>query len=230
MIVDDHPIVRQGLSQLINAEQDLEVSRRQATRNTRPVSYRGALGLAVVGIWTTVTVFAATIRTIEVDHDDGVYSLVSSTYIDAPREAIFEVLTDYERFGRISSAYTEYGFMEPAADGASIVYTTMEGCVLFFCVSMRRVERMETIAPNFIRTDTLPEQSDFKSSVSEWTLVPEAGGTSMTYRLTMEPDFWVPPLIGPWVLKQRLMRGGTGAVNRIERLARETAALSDRSH
>ncbi len=50
------------------------------------------------------------------------------------------------------------------------------------------------------------------------------------YRLTMEPDFWVPPLIGPWVLKQRLMRGGTGAVNRIERLARETAALSDRSH
>ena len=46
----------------------------------------------------------------------------------------------------------------------------------------------------------------------------------MTYRLTMEPDFWIPPLIGPWVLKQRLERGGSGAINRIERLAIETAA------
>jgi len=100
----------------------------------------------------------------------------------------------------------------------------MEGCVLFFCVSMRRVERMELDAPSSIRTEALPEQSDFKSSVSEWTLVPEAGGTKMTYRLTMEPDFWIPPLIGPWVLKQRLERGGSGAINRIERLAIETAA------
>lgn len=188
---------------------------------------RAVLGLAVVGICASAEVLPATIRTIEVTHDHGVYRLVSDAYIDAPREAIFDVLTDYERFGRISSAYTDYGLMEPAADGVPIVYTTMEGCVLFFCVSMRRVERMETKAPGFIRTDTLPERSDFKSSVSEWTLTPEAGGTKMTYRLMMEPDFWIPPLIGPWLLKQRLERGGTGAVNRIERLAREVAARPD---
>jgi len=97
--------------------------------------------------------------------------------------------------------------------------------VLFFCVTMRRVERMEVDAPSSIRTDTLPEQSDFKHSISEWTLEPEADGTNMIYRLTMEPDFWIPPLIGPWALKQRLERGGTSAVNRIERLAREAAAL-----
>ena len=188
---------------------------------------RVAVGLAVIGICATATVLSATIRTIEVTHDHGVYRLVSDAYIDAPREAIFEVLTDYERFGRISSAYKDYGFLEPAADGVPIIYTTMEGCVLFFCVSMRRVERLETNAPGFIRTDTLPEQSDFKSSVSEWTLTSEEGGTNMTYSLMMEPDFWIPPLIGPWLLQQRLERGGNGAVNRIERLARELAARSD---
>ncbi len=185
---------------------------------------RGALVLAVVGICTTATVLSATVRSIDVQYDDGVYRVVSDTYIDAPREAIFAVRTDYERFGRISSAYTDYGFMKPDTDGVPIIYTTMEGCVLFFCVSMRRVERMELDAPSSIRTEALPEQSDFKSSVSEWTLVPEAGGTKMTYRLTLEPDFWIPPLIGPWVLKQRLERGGSGAINRIERLAIETAA------
>ena len=188
---------------------------------------RVAVALAVIGICATATVLSATIRTIEVTHDHGVYRLVSDAYIDAPREAIFEVLTDYERFGRISSAYKDYGFLEPAADGVPIIYTTMEGCVLFFCVSMRRVERLETSVPGFIRTDTLPERSDFKSSVSEWTLTSEADGTKMTYSLMMEPDFWIPPLIGPWLLQQRLERGGNGAVNRIERLARELAARSD---
>ena len=171
------------------------------------------------------TISAASILTIQVDHDDGVYNLVSNTFIDAPREAIFEVLTDYERFGRISSTYKEYGFLEPDEDGIPIIFTRMEGCVLFFCVSMRRVERMVVTEPSFIRTDTLPEQSDFRASSSEWTLEPEDSGTSMTYRLMMEPDFWVPPLIGPWVLKQRLTRGGTGAINRIERLARQAASL-----
>lgn len=191
---------------------------------------RASLAPAVVGICISATVLPATIHTIEVVQDHGVYRLVSAAYIDAPREAIFEVLTDYERYGRISSVYTDYGFMEPAADGVPIVYTTMESCVLFFCVSMRRVERMETKAPGFIRTVTLPEQSDFKFAVSEWTLTPDAGGTKMTYRLTMEPDFWIPPVIGPWALKQRLERGGTGAVNRIERLAIEIAARSDNPH
>ena len=56
---------------------------------------RVAVGLAVIGICATATVLSATIRTIEVTHDHGVYRLVSDAYIDAPREAIFEVLTDY---------------------------------------------------------------------------------------------------------------------------------------
>jgi uncharacterized protein YndB with AHSA1/START domain len=189
------------------------------------VRYRAASILVVAAVFASTTVRPATVRTIDVEHIDGIYRLESNAFLNAPREAIFEILTDYDRFGRISSTYTDYGFMEPAADGTPIIFTTMEGCVLFFCVSMRRVERLEVEAPSFIRTDTLPEQSDFKLSISEWTLEPEAGGTSMTYSLTMEPDFWVPPLIGPWVLKQRLERGGTGAVNRIERLARESVAL-----
>jgi hypothetical protein len=43
----------------------------------------------------------------------------------------------------------------------------------------------------------------------------------MIYRLEMEPDFFVPPLIGPWYLQRTLSRGGVRAVMRIERLARE---------
>lgn len=35
----------------------------------------------------------------------------------------------------------------------------------------------------------------------------------------MEPDFWVPPLIGPWIIKRTLKVDGMDAIGRIEALA-----------
>jgi hypothetical protein len=176
----------------------------------------------IAGIATSVA-YAATIRSLDVTKERGRYGLVADTFVDAPAEAIYAVLIDYDHFNRISSVYKEFGYLKPDADGTPIVYTRMEGC-LIFCLSMRRVERLETNEPHYIRTVTLPEQSDFRYATSEWLLEPEGGGTNVTYRLEMEPDFWLPPVVGPWYLKRKLLDGGARAVNRIERLAR---ALDD---
>jgi len=175
-----------------------------------------ALGAIAAASWVAE---AAKLESVVVTYDAGRYMLEADAYMAAPREAIFVILTDYDRFGRISSAYKEYGFLDPAADGTPVVFTRMQGCVLIFCRSLMRVERLESQAPGYIRTVTLPEQSDFKSSVSEWWLEPEAGGTRVTYHLEMEPKFWVPPIIGPWILQRKLKGGGERAVERIERLA-----------
>jgi hypothetical protein len=164
---------------------------------------------------------AASLDSVVVSYKDGKYQLDADAYLAASREAIFVILTDYDRFGRISSAYKEYGFLDPAPDGTPIVYTRMEGCVLFFCKSMRRVERLESDAPGFIRTVTLPEQSDFKESLSEWDLTAEGDGTRIRYHLELVPAFWVPPIIGPWLLQRKLQSGGAHAVERIERLAQD---------
>tara|TARA_B100000809_G_scaffold168137_1_gene165490 strand:- start:464 stop:1075 length:612 start_codon:yes stop_codon:yes gene_type:complete len=169
---------------------------------------------------------AAVIHDLKIEYRSGRYELVSHTYVDAPLEAIFHVLTDYDHFNRISRIYEESGFMEPAADGTPVVYTRMRGCVLFFCKSITRVERLETREPGFIHTITLPEQSDFRYGVSEWILEPEGSGTNVIYRAVLEPDFWLPPIIGPWALKRRLLEGGVGALDRIESLSQEYSASS----
>lgn len=178
-------------------------------------------GIVLFGLSVSVALSGAVLHSVNIEHDRGRYELISESYLDAPREAIFDVLTDYDRFGRISRSYKEFGYMDPSPDGTPVVYTTMEGCVLFFCKSLRRVELLETREPGFIRTVTLPEHSDFRYAVSEWDLEPNGGGTHLVYRLEMEPDFWIPPVIGPWILKQRLEAGGARAVTRIERLALE---------
>ena len=188
------------------------------------VTKRKAIPTVLVCIAAAVlatVVRGAQIRDIEIDRDSGRYSLHAETFLAATPAHIIDVLLDYDHFNQISSVYKEFGYLEPDEDGTPIVHTRMEGCVLFYCVSMRRVERLEVERPGLIRTIAIPDRSDFSYSVSEWTLEPASGGTLMVYDLVMEPDFWVPPVIGPWYLKRTLARGGTAAINRIERLAIE---------
>lgn len=190
----------------------------------RPIGGRRRAALAaalLLGPAVALPPSAAVIDRLDVDREDGRYELVADTRLEAPVEAIFDVLVDYEdgAFRRISSVYKESDYVGEADDGTPLVYTRMEGCLMFYCRSMERVERLEVDAPRYIRTTALPEESDFKYSRSEWELEPVEGGTQVTYRLVIEPDFWVPPVVGPWVLKRSLMKGGTRAIMRIERLA-----------
>jgi hypothetical protein len=176
----------------------------------------GALGASAVAA-------AAAIDELDVTRERGRYSLEANARLDATPASIYAVLTDFDDNGyaRISRVYKESRYLEPAADGTPLVYTRMEGCVLWHCMTLERTERLETEAPRWIKSTALPEGSNFKHATSEWVLEPDGDGTKMNYRIEMEPDFFVPPIIGPWYLKRTLSQGGLRAVTRIERLARE---------
>jgi len=158
---------------------------------------------------------------LQVSRDNGRYELYADTFLAAPPAEIYDVLLEYDNdaFRRISSVYKESRYLDPAPDGTPIVYTLMEGCIMFYCMTIRRTEKLEKRAYRYIRTQTIPEESDFKYSRSEWTFTPEGGGTRMSYSLVMEPDFWVPPIVGPFVLKRILKSGGARVISRIERMA-----------
>jgi hypothetical protein len=176
----------------------------------------GALGASAVAA-------AAAIDELDVTRERGRYSLEANARLDATPASIYAVLTDFDdnAYARISRVYKESRYLEPAADGTPLVYTRMEGCVLWHCMTLERTERLETEAPRWIKSTALPEGSNFKHATSEWVLEPDGDGTKMNYRIEMEPDFFVPPIIGPWYLKRTLSQGGLRAVTRIERLARE---------
>jgi hypothetical protein len=187
---------------------------------------RAAVALAAVAAGSCV--WAAAIDKLDVAKRRGRYSLVADAHLAATPQSIYAVLIDYDdnRFARISSAYKESRYLDPAPDGTPIVYTRMEGCVLWHCITFNRVERLETRPPNWIKSYTLADRSNFKYSTSEWTLEPDgAGGTHMIYKIEMEPDFWVPPIIGPWAIKRELAQGGPRVVRRIENLARQLEGL-----
>ena len=116
--------------------------------------FRFAVAITVLVIAAVAS--TATIETIDVGRNGRTYNLRAETLLDASPEAIFDVLLDYDRFGRISTVYKDYGYLDPLPDGTPIVFTRMEGCLLFYCKSMTRIERLEAESPGHIRTVALP--------------------------------------------------------------------------
>jgi hypothetical protein len=187
------------------------------------MTLRKTLLLAAVSVCYVSSSLPATLRSVDVSRRQDRYRVVADTHLAASPEAVYTVLLDFDndRYQRISEIYKESSYLPPDSDGTPLVYTRVEGCLLGYCRSMSRVERLEIVTPQFIRSRTVPERSDFKYSLSEWTFAPEAEGTRVTYLMEMEPNFWLPPFVGPWFLKRTLLRGAPAAIDQIEILAQQ---------
>ncbi|MEJ2603919.1 MAG: SRPBCC family protein [Gammaproteobacteria bacterium] len=147
------------------------------------------------------------------------YLMESRTLLAAPRREVFRVLSDYDHFERISSIFEDVRFIEPASDGTPRAYTRVKGCVLFFCKTIERIERLEFSPPDRIVAEVEPEHSDFRFGRTEWRFEPMDSGTEVRYRVEMVPGFWVPPLIGPYIMKRSFRKDAVEALDRIEALA-----------
>jgi Polyketide cyclase / dehydrase and lipid transport len=187
------------------------------------MSFRKTLFVVVIGVGYMSSSLPATLRTVDVWRKQDRYRVVADTHLDASPEAIYKVLLDFDgdRYQRISEIYKESSYLPPDNDGTPLVYTRVQGCLLWYCRSMRRVERLEIVTPEFIRSRTVPERSDFKYTLSEWTFAAEGTGTRVTYMMEMEPNFWLPPFVGPWFLRRTLLQGAPAAIDQIELLAQQ---------
>lgn len=162
---------------------------------------------------------AADLRDVTVERDDDHYRLNSTAYFNVGREELYRVLTNYDLFKRFTSAIVESRNVEPDDKGRPRFYARMQGCVLLFCKSFIRNGYLLLNPMHEIVAVADPERSDFRKSRERWRLVPEGDGTVMTYEFEMVPDFWVPPVIGPYFIQKTLRDGGIDAIDRIEALA-----------
>lgn len=164
---------------------------------------------------------AADILSIEVDSEKDTYTMTSDVWFDAPIEQVFEVYRYWEYASRFSSAIVEAHDLPPDEQGRAQFYVRNRGCILFFCKSFERQGYIEAELNKVVRAFANPETSDFYYSNESWRFVARDGGTVVTYDLSMRPKFWVPPGIGPYLIKRKLRNNGDQAVDRIESIAQE---------
>lgn len=164
---------------------------------------------------------------ITVEREDKLFTVSAEMMIDAPRDVVFAALSDYDQFSELSDAFVESRFVEPAPDGTPRIYTAVEGCIWFFCKTIRRYSRLELMPDEKIVATVEPELSDAEYAREQWLLESEGDATRVYYRHDLQPDFWVPPGIGTWAIKRVLSDSSVKAASRIEALARQKQAAKN---
>lgn len=162
---------------------------------------------------------AAELRSVVVDRKDGVFSLVSEVWFDADTESLYEVFLNYDLAHQFSSFVVESRNLELDEQSRRQFFIRNEGCVWFVCRSFERIGHVEHVPYEYIRSTADPELSDFHSSFESWEFTPDGEGTFVIYKFQFKPKFWLPPLIGPYVLQRKLESESGRALNRIEAIA-----------
>lgn len=165
---------------------------------------------------------------LKVKRDGPRYFVESHALIDAPIEAVYDVLIDYDRLHELTSTFEETRIVDGAENEEQrLVYLRARGCVAFFCKTIIRYDRLELERPRDIVAVAVPapdadvegDEQAVAYSYSHWELSEEEDGTHVLYSMEMEPPFWVPPLVGPWAVKRKLASGAGDAAQRVEQRA-----------
>ena len=176
------------------------------------------VNLLLVGILGCFSVHAGDVMEAEVIHDSGVYTLSLDAWISSPVPKVHHMLTDYTHLERVNPAVKESTIIETYSPDHHRVRTLIEACVTFFCKKLIQVWDVEHQSDHIIVATIVPELSNFSSGNANWLLRKESGGTRLRFTTQLEPSFWVPPLIGPWLIRYKLRKEALESVNKLEQL------------
>lgn len=172
-----------------------------------------------------VSVHAAQFHSIKVSRNGDTYHLNADVYLDAPLPQVYRVLTDYNHLTRISGVIQRSRLLNRTDPHTALVYVESRVCVLFFCHAIKETQKIVESPPDDITAEAIPAQSNVKLADSTWHLQAEGTGTRMQWNLTIVPEFWIPPLIGPALVEGELRAEAQYSARGIEKLARQRAHL-----
>ena len=138
------------------------------------------------------------------DEHQGRYNITLDAVLDAPYEQIYAIVATPARWPRLSGIVTAAEVLDELPDGRRIVGVTFEDCILIFCQTVRKKEALQTAADGNIDTLGFPEQSDFSYAHEHWLISGAGRRTRILYRAEMTPSFFIPPLIGAYILKAKI--------------------------
>jgi hypothetical protein len=162
---------------------------------------------------------------LHVSETRGIYSINLVMQMQVPARYVRRVLTDYAHIYRLDPAIVDSKILSSSDAGVVRVRTRIADCIAFFCMEIDRVEDMRELEHGGLQVTTIPTLSSFKSGYGEWKILGMEGRTQVIYKAQMEPDFFIPPLIGSYLVTQKLRQSILSSLAKIEYIARIQAAL-----
>ena len=105
--------------------------------------------------------------------------------------------------------------------------TRVRMCIAFFCTRLDQVQDVKTTQQGerwLMQATVIPQLSNLRYGLADWQLAPCGAQTCLRFAAALEPDFWVPPLLGPWLIERTMRRQAQRTARGIEMLAQQRAA------
>ena len=167
----------------------------------------------------------ATFDQLQVTQHNDSYQIQGVVHLDAAPSQVYAELIDFQRLPEINSSVRVSDVLEVINAHSQLVYTEIRDCVLIFCRTIKQVQRFTEPDPQDIVAVTVPGYGNVKRGMNAWHLQADGSGTRLSWTASCEPDFWVPPFIGPQTIEAKLRSQALESMQTIERLAQEQAEL-----
>jgi len=181
--------------------------------------------MRVVGllVWLLCSAPAAggTIHSAAVTYRSGSFIVEVDALLDVVESRARAVLTDYKHLERLIPAVEHSEILDTRELGDYRVQTVTYTCLWFYCRRLTRVQDVVEAHDGSITAIVIPEQSDFSYGTMRLNLWQEAAGTRILIRSEVTPEVWIPPLLGPWLIKRELHAEAVQTLHNLERLAAE---------
>jgi len=155
----------------------------------------------------------------EITEENGVFHIKVSAFIDAPPDYIRYVLADSAHIYRLSPSIIESEVLPSSTADEQQVRTKLLCCTSVFCREVERVDIVRMLKSGDFEAEIIPNLSEFKSGKARWEITPVDDASHVVYEAYLEPDFFIPPVLGTHLVKQHLLEEFTTTFIRIERIA-----------
>ena len=159
---------------------------------------------------------AGDILSSDVTLEAGQYAVTIDAAINAPLNVVYRSITDYNNLAAINPSIEESRVLLVMSPDRHRVRSVIKVCILVFCKRVVQVQDVTRVDGRTVDAVTLPGDSDFRYGVAHWQLTPEGEATRLHFTQEFIPDFWVPPVIGPWLIQRKLVQEVTETAMYIE--------------
>src|SRR6185437_1886206 len=118
--------------------------------------------------------------------------------------------------------------IEPTTDPNRVrLFLTLHTCVLLFCKTIRQEQIMTTRTQadgGVLQAQFVPTRGGFRGD-GRWVVAPcpaSADKACMQVHIELVPLFWVPPMIGPWLIRKKMDQQALYISAGLEQLARRS--------
>jgi len=172
---------------------------------------------------------ALNIDDIHITKQGRAYQVQMTFSVAASANQVMALLTDYGFPNRLNPEVTKREVISRHR-GITRVRTEIRSCVFFFCKDVALTQDVSIVADT-IQADIVPDESDFRSGYFRWSVSSsDSGGSDIRFEAVVEPDFFIPPLIGGFFVRKSLRREILETAKNLEtEAARESAPVTNRN-